>query len=189
MPQVYVCATCRYYLKSYLPEQLILPVYKIILMKKIILVPALLIAMISFSQAQNAVVQLVNPSSVAVPKGYSQAAVIDLGNSTMVIMSGQVPFDKEGKLVGKDDIGQQAQQVFRNIKSIVEEMGGTMNDVIKLTYLVTDLTQIQSIRSIRDQYINTQKPPASTLAQVSKLFRDDVFIEIEATAVIPKNRH
>lgn len=64
-----------------------------------------------------------------------------------------------------------------------------MNDIVKLTYLLTDLTQIQSIRSIRNQYINIQKPPASTLAQVSKLFRDDVFIEIEATAVIPKKGH
>lgn len=158
-------------------------------MKKLVLIPALLIAMAGSSQTQNATVQLVNPSSVAVPKGYSQAAVIDLGSSTMVIMSGQVPLDKEGKLVGKDDINQQAQQVFRNIKNIVEEMGGTMNDIVKLTYLLTDLTQIQSIRSIRDQYINMQKPPASTLAQVSKLFRDDVLIEIEATAVIPKKGH
>lgn len=158
-------------------------------MKKLVLIPALLITMAGSSQTQNATVQLVNPSSVAVPKGYSQAAVIDLGSSTMVIMSGQVPLDKEGKLVGKDDISQQAQQVFRNIKNIVEEMGGTMNDIVKLTYLLTDLTQIQSIRSIRDQYINMQKPPASTLAQVSKLFRDDVLIEIEATAVIPKKGH
>lgn len=157
-------------------------------MKKIILIPALLATINGFSQTNSSGVQLVNPASVSIPKGYSQAAVIDLGNSTMVVMSGQVPLDKEGKLVGKDDIGKQAQQVFRNIKSIVEEMGGTMDDIIKLTYLITDLSQIQQIRQARDQFINMQKPPASTLAQVSKLFREDVFIEIEATAVIPKKR-
>jgi enamine deaminase RidA (YjgF/YER057c/UK114 family) len=154
-------------------------------MRKLLLIPALLIAGAAYAQTKNAV-QLVNPSSVAAPKGYSQAAVIDLGHSTMVILSGQVPLDKEGKLVGKDDIGQQARQVFQNIKSIVEEMGGTMKDVIKLNFLLTDLTNIQSVRAARDQFINTQHPPASTLAQVTKLFRDDVFIEIEATAVIPK---
>jgi reactive intermediate/imine deaminase len=155
-------------------------------MRNILLVPALLAAMTGSAQTKNTIVQLVNPPAVAAPKGYSQAAVIDLGNSTMVIMSGQVPLDKEGQLVGKGDIGQQARQVFLNIKSIVEEMGGTMNDIIKLNYLLTDLTQLQNVRNVRDQFINTQKPPASTLAQVSKLFREDVLIEVEATAVIPK---
>jgi len=42
------------------------------------------------------------------------------------------------------------------------------------------------LRSIRDKFVNTTHPPASTLVQVSKLFRDDILIEIEATAVIPK---
>lgn len=155
-------------------------------MKNILLITALLLAMNASSQTKNDIVQLVNPAGVAIPKGYSQAAVIDLGNCTMVIMSGQVPLDKNGQLVGKGDMVQQAEQVFRNIKGIVEGMGGTMNDIVKLNYLVTDLTQLPYVRNVRDQYINSQKPPASTLAQVTKLYRDDVLIEVEATAVIAK---
>jgi len=139
-----------------------------------------------FSQTKNNIVELVNPASVATPKGYSQAAVVDLGNCRMVIMSGQVPLDKDGQLVGKGDVGMQARQVFQNIKHIVEEMGGSMNDVIKLTYLMTDVAELAKVREVRDEFINKQKPPASTLAQVSKLYRDDVLIEVEATAVIGK---
>lgn len=154
-------------------------------MKKLLLVPALFMVITAFPQS--APVQMVNPSSVATPRGYSQAAVIDLGNCKMVILSGQVPLDKQGNLVGNDDIGKQAEQVFLNIKNIIEETGGSMDDIVKLGILVTDATQIQAIRNARDKFINTKNPPASTLAQISKLFRDDVLIEIEATAVIPKN--
>jgi 2-iminobutanoate/2-iminopropanoate deaminase len=158
------------------------------MMKQILLVPALLMTVTVFSQTKHHIVELVNPASVAAPKGYSQAAVVDLGNCKMVIMSGQVPLDKDGQLVGKDDVGAQARQVFQNIKNTVEEMGGSMNDVIKLTYLLTDVAGLAKVREIRDEFINTQKPPASTLAQVSKLYREDVLIEVEATAVIGKKK-
>lgn len=155
-------------------------------MRKIILVPVLLIATVCFAQSNTPLVQLVNPSTVAAPRGYSHAAVIDLGNSKMIIMSGQVALDKQGNLVGKDDMGKQTGQVFENIKSIVEAAGGNMSHIVKLGYFATDVTQIQSIRDARDKFINTKNPPASTLVQVSKLFREDVLIEIEATAIIPK---
>ena len=156
-------------------------------MKKIVLIPALLITLVGFSQTTASTIQFVNPSSVATPRGYSQAAVIDLGNCKMIIMSGQVAFDKQGNLVGKDDIGQQTERVFQNIKSIVEGSGGSMNDIVKLGYFLKDVTQIQTIRNVRDRFIDTKNPPASTLVEVSKLFRDDVLIEIEATAIVPKN--
>lgn len=65
-------------------------------------------------------------------------------------------------------------------------MGARMSDVIKLNYYVTDISQIQTVRNVRDKYINTSNPPTSTLVEVNKLFRDDVMIEIEATIVRSK---
>lgn len=151
-------------------------------MKPVLLLVTLFIARQGFSQTT---VKLVNPPALATPKGYSHAAVIDLGTAKMIIMSGQVALDKQGELVGKDDLEKQTEQVFRNIKSIVEANGGTMENIVKLGYFITDVSKISVVRAVRDQFINTQHPPASTLVQVSKLFRDDVMIEIEATAVIP----
>lgn len=153
-------------------------------MKNIILVALLLISVSGV--AQNNSVTLINPSTLATPKGYSHAAIVDLGTCTMVIMSGQVAIDSAGNLVGKEDIGKQTGQVFANIQKIVTAAGGTMDNIVKLGYFTTDVTQIAAIRAARDKYINNQKPPASTLVQVSKLFREDVLIEIEATAIIPK---
>ena len=150
-------------------------------MKRLVLLPALLLTMAGFSQTK-----LVNPSSVSTPKGYSQAAVIDLGTSKMVILSGQIALDKQGNLVGKDDLQQQTEQVFTNIKNIVEELGGTMDNVVKLNYFVTDATKVPVIRTVRDRFVNIKTLPASTLVQVNRLFREDLLLEVEATAVIPK---
>jgi 2-iminobutanoate/2-iminopropanoate deaminase len=156
-------------------------------MKKTALLSAMLIALVTQAWAQTtADVQLINPETVAAPRGYSHAAVIDLGNCKMVILSGQVALDLKGNLVGKDDLAKQTEQIFLNIRNIVEAAGGNMNHLVKLSYFTTDVSNIQAIRNIRDQFINTKKPPASTLVQVSKLFRGDLLIEIEATAIIPK---
>lgn len=146
-------------------------------MKPILLSAALFIVLNGFSQT----VKFVNPSKA----GYSQAAVIDLGTAKMIIMSGQIALDTQGNLVGKEDMEKQTAQVFRNIKSIVEAAGGTMDNIVKLNYFVTDASKVQTIRTVRDQFVNTKTPPASTLVQVSRLFREDLLIEIEATAVIP----
>ena len=61
-----------------------------------------------------------------------------------------------------------------------------MDHLVKLNYFVLDGNEIQPIRDVRDKYINTKTPPASTLVKVSGLFREDILIEIEATFVIPK---
>jgi reactive intermediate/imine deaminase len=156
-------------------------------MQKIVAMLAIFTSLAAHTKAQSAPnVQLINPETLAAPRGYSHAAVIDLGNCKMVIMSGQVAFDPKGNLVGGNDIAKQTEQVFRNIKSIVEAAGGKMDHLVKLGYFTTDVSRLGDVRTIRDQFINTKTPPASTLVQVNKLFREDVLIEIEATAVIPK---
>jgi 2-iminobutanoate/2-iminopropanoate deaminase len=156
-------------------------------MKKIILLSMMwLLAVAVFAQQKGTLVQLANPATVATPKGYSHAAIIDLGNCKMMIISGQVALDSRGNLVGKDDVGKQAEQIFTNLKSIVEAGGGKMGHIVKLGYFTTDVSQIQQIRNVRDKFIDAKNPPASTLVQVSKLYREDVLLEIEATAVIPK---
>lgn len=104
----------------------------------------------------------------------------------MILLSGQVPLDPEGNLVG-NTIEEQTHQVFKNIESVLKEYGGTGKDIIKLGIFTTDIKKTPDFRKVRDLYVNLQNPPVSTLVEVSRLFRDDVFIEIEVTAVI-KNK-
>ena len=104
----------------------------------------------------------------------------------MVIISGQIALDNKGTLIGKDNLVEQEEQVFTNIKNIIEEGGGTMDAVIKISIYMADITHVQTIRDVRNKFFNQQKPPTSTLVQVSKLVRDDLLIEIEVTVIIPK---
>ncbi|HTD98712.1 MAG TPA: RidA family protein [Mucilaginibacter sp.] len=156
--------------------------------KKLIFLPFLFLSTLAFSQADTSLVKFLNPSSVSTPRGYSHAAQIDLGTCKMLIISGQVGLDNKGNLAGKDDFAKQTEQAFQNIKSIVESAGGKMDNVVKLSFYLLDVGQVQTLRAIRDKFINTKNPPASTLVQVSKLFRDDILVEIEATAIIPNKK-
>lgn len=155
-------------------------------MKKLLYLIVFYTSSACFAQDANKDVTFLNPTTVGRPFGYSHAVIVDLGKNNMVIISGQVGLDKDGKLAGNGDLTSQTEQVFTNIKSIVEAAGGTMNDLVELNYYLTDASQVQLVRSIRDKFVNTKQPPASTLVQVSKLFRDDILIEIKATAIIKK---
>lgn len=151
------------------------------------LIICFLICLSVFVQGQgNQTVQFFNPSTVHKPNGYSHAAIVDLGTSKMIILSGQVALDKDGNLVGKADITKQTEQVFVNIKNAITDIGGNMNQLVKLNYYILQGQEIQPVRDIRNKFINTSTPPASTLVKVSGLFRDDILIEIEATFIIPK---
>jgi reactive intermediate/imine deaminase len=126
--------------------------------------------------------RITNPDTLARPTGYSHVAVV-LGGR-IVYVAGQVALDKSGKLVGEGDMRAQAQQVFENLKSAVESAGGDFNDVVKLNVYCVDFSHLAEIREVRDKFVNTKNPPASTAVQVSRLFRPDVLIEIEAVAVV-----
>ena len=155
-------------------------------MKKTILFQFIFFPVLGFSQADTSIIKFLNPSAVSVPQGYSHAVQIDLGNCTMLLISGQVALDKDGNLVGKGDLAKQTEQVFTNIKSIIEDAGGKMNNLVKTGIYLTDASQIQIFRRTRDKFINLKNPPVSTLVLVIKLFWEYVLIEIEATAIIPK---
>lgn len=86
-----------------------------------------------------------------------------------------------------DNVEKQTEQVFKNIENILKEYGGTGKDIIKLGIFIKDISGISDFRKVRDLYVNIQNPPVSSLVEVSSLFRDDILIEIEATAVV-KNK-
>lgn len=154
--------------------------------KKCLLFTCLFFCFQSFSQTNTPIVSFRNPNTVSTPTGYSHVAEIDLGNCTMLLISGQVALDASGTLIGKNDLAKQTEQVFTNIKNILAASGGTMDHLVKTGIFMKDASQIQLFREIRNKFIHPKNPPASTLVEVSRLFRDDLLIEIEATAIIPK---
>jgi enamine deaminase RidA (YjgF/YER057c/UK114 family) len=130
-------------------------------------------------------VRLSNPPALSKPNGYSHVAEVTSGK--ILYIAGQVSLDREGQLVGSDDFRGQVQQVFANLNDAVRSAGGSFQDVVKLNYYCVDLvdrSQLSALRETRDQYVNTQTPPASTLVFVSGLVRPEWLVEIEAIAVV-----
>jgi enamine deaminase RidA (YjgF/YER057c/UK114 family) len=131
-------------------------------------------------------VEFKNSPDISSPAGYSHAVVVNRGK--MIFLAGQVGLNKQGEMVGKDDFRAQASQVFVNLKAALSAVGATPKDVVKLNYYVTGLNhdKLVAIREVRDQFIDKQHPPVSTLAGVQALFREDAMIEVEAVAVVPQ---
>jgi reactive intermediate/imine deaminase len=125
--------------------------------------------------------RFLSPDTLAAPFGHSH--VVDSPGGRIVYVSGQVPLDGDGQLVGEGDFEAQARQVFENLTRALEAADASWDDVVKLNYFLRDVGEITSVRAIRDAYVDTERPPASTLVEVSGLFRDDVLIEIEAVAI------
>jgi reactive intermediate/imine deaminase len=125
--------------------------------------------------------RFLSPDTLPPPFGYSH--VVDAPAGRVVYVSGQVPLDAAGELVGEDDFAAQVRQVFENLTAALAAADATWDDVVKLNYFVRDVGEVASLRAIRDEYVNTERPPASTLVEVSRLLRDEVLVEIEAVAV------
>jgi 2-iminobutanoate/2-iminopropanoate deaminase len=131
------------------------------------------------------IVEFTNSPELAPPNGYSYAAVANGGK--VVFLSGQVGLDRKGQMAGKGDFQAQTAQAFANLKAALTAVGGGFDTVVKLNYYVVGLNheKLVALRDVRDQFVNKAHPPASTLAGVQALFREDAQIEIDAVAVVP----
>jgi len=125
--------------------------------------------------------QHVNPTELTKPTGYTH--VVKSAPGTTIYISGQIAFDKDGKVVGVGDFRAQTVQVFENLKAALAACGATFADVVKVTTFVTDMKNAPTLREVRAGYFGTN-PPAGTLVQVSGLVIPELMIEIEAVAVV-----
>ena len=128
-------------------------------------------------------VQYLNPPTLSVPTGYTH--VVEVLRGRTIYIAGQVALDKSGNVVGKGDFAAQATQVFENLKAALAAAGATLDNLVKVTTFVTDMSQLAALRTIRGKYYG-KNTPASTLVQIQKLAHEDLMVEIEAIAVVPE---
>jgi len=119
-----------------------------------------------------------NAEAVSTPPGFSHA--VRAGG--LLFVSGQVAFDADGNVVGAGDMEAQARQVFRNLGAVLAAAGASFADLVKLTIFVRDVGAVAAIRTVRDEFVDTANPPASTLVEVSSLVLPDLLLEVEAVA-------
>jgi 2-iminobutanoate/2-iminopropanoate deaminase len=99
----------------------------------------------------------------------------------MLFVSGVVPVDREGRLVGDGDVVAQARRVFANLGVVLAAAGSDFSDVVKVTVYLVDIDDRPRINPVRQEAFGEVRP-ASTLIEVSRLAVDGAKLEVEAVA-------
>ena len=124
-----------------------------------------------------------SPDTMQKPPGYSHVVEVK-GPGRTVYFAGQLGIDKSGKMGG--NAREQIVMAFENLKLALASVGAGFEHVVKLNNYVVDIgTNLAHYREVRDKYVNTGSPPASTTIGVPELARPGALFEVEAIAILP----
>lgn len=100
----------------------------------------------------------------------------------LVFVSGQAGIDEQGRTVGVGEFETQARRAFQNLSTVLERAGSSLTNVVKVTIMVTDMSHLDEVVRLREEYF-TEPYPADTLLQVAGLAQPDWMVEIDAIAI------
>lgn len=103
----------------------------------------------------------------------------------LLFVSGIVPVDVGGRLLGGDDVAAQAEAVFEALGRVLAAAGAAPGDVVKVTVFLTDVDDRPRINPVRQRFFGDARP-ASTLVEISRLAVPGARIEVEAVAAVPR---
>ena len=107
---------------------------------------------------------------------YSQA--VRVGDT--VYLSGQIPLDPQTMELVEGDIGARAKRVFANLTAVMQEAGGSLSDIVKLTIYLVDLEQFGQVNEVMAEYFDAPFPSRATVAVAA--LPKGAPIEVEAVA-------
>ena len=102
---------------------------------------------------------------------------------SLIFLSGQLSRDAEGKLVGPGDMAEQTRQAIRNMRTVLETAGGTLEDIVSIVVYTTDIRTFKEIVKARMEFF-TSKLPTSTIVEVNHLADPGLLIEFQAIAAL-----
>ena len=100
-------------------------------------------------------------------------------------ISGMLPVNAEGELVGDGDVVRQSEQVLGNISAVLRSAGASFEDVVRVGVYVRDMADRELINTVRRRYFGDARP-ASALVEVSALAHPGALVEIEAVALLSR---
>ncbi|UCG32137.1 MAG: RidA family protein [Phycisphaerales bacterium] len=115
---------------------------------------------------------------------------VELDNVVMLFISGTASVNEEGASVHPGDVKAQSRRTFNNIKGLLESEGADWHDVIRTTCYLADFRDYDAFNEVRNAFYQEQglNPlPASTCIE-ARICRPELLVEIEAIAMIPKDR-
>jgi 2-iminobutanoate/2-iminopropanoate deaminase len=99
-----------------------------------------------------------------------------------IFVSGQLPVDASGALVGDGDVSQQARRVFENIGDVLAQAGSSLAEIVQLNLFLLDVTDIARIAGVRRELFGEHRP-ASTAVGVASLLLPGARLEVNAVAL------
>lgn len=125
------------------------------------------------------------------PVAFSRGMRVELDGASMIFISGTASVNEKGESVHPGDFAAQARRAFSNIASLLASEGADWHDVVRTTCYLVDFRNYSIFNEVRNTFYHQQgldPLPASTCVQ-SGLCRPELMVEIDAIAVIPKDRN
>lgn len=132
------------------------------------------------------ITEIRNPT-LNTPLGVFSQATKCQASGEFLYISGLTSRDADGSVIGEGDIKLQTATILENMKRLVEEAGGSMADIVKVTVFIRDMEQFKEIHEVRARYFS-HPYPASSMVEVSRLVSPEHLIEIEAVAAIGQSQ-
>ena len=129
-------------------------------------------------------IEFATPPTLPAAAGYSHVASLPAA-SRLVWTAGQIPVAADGTPAPAGDWEAQSRLTFENVGHALAAGGATWADVVKLTIFVVDMAGLPTIRVVRDEFVDVERPPTSSLVQVAGLVLPDLLLEVEAVACVP----
>ncbi|GAA0253148.1 RidA family protein [Haladaptatus pallidirubidus] len=128
--------------------------------------------------------QIISPPGLAEPRGFNHGVLVEGGKT--LYLAGQDATGPDGDIVAPGDLVTQFEQVLENLATVVEETGGTSNDIVKLNIFVADRkmyrSNLEPLGEVFGHYFEDY--PALALFEVNGFFKEETLVELEGFAVI-----
>jgi len=102
---------------------------------------------------------------------------------SLIFLAGQLSRDADGNLVGAGDMAEQTRQCIRNMRTVLEAAGGTLDDIVSIVVYTTDMREFRNIVAARTEFF-FDKLPTSTIVEVNHLADPGLMIEFQAIAAL-----
>lgn len=127
--------------------------------------------------------EFINPNTHYLSdRAYSKGVKVDIGNSEVLFIAGQISKDEKGEIVGRGDYTKQSEYVFGKLVTILEEAGMDLNDLVKVNIYVADMGEFEKVAAVRNKYLKGSKP-ASTAVETGHTVTVGCDVEIDAIAI------
>jgi enamine deaminase RidA (YjgF/YER057c/UK114 family) len=129
-----------------------------------------------------------NPKGIWQPNGRAFSQGVIQGPGEVVHVTGQVAWDEHDRVVGTGDAEAQMEQCIRNVRTVLGEVGGVLDDIVSMTIYFGNRDDLPAIQRVRSRYFTAGSAPVSIVIQAAGFVLPEFLVELVPVAVVPHDR-